>query len=134
MIKYYLRIPEIDGESTDGAHFHWMDIESYSRGDSRGQGGAGGYQERATLSDYHFTKKMDKASASLMLATASGQHFPKVTLEGAKQLTHGWQHKIIEYVFEDVMITSYSYASSAGSDDPIEVFSLSFAKMTYNLS
>jgi len=139
VVKCYILFPGIDGKSTDGAHARWMDIESFSQAES-GAGAKGGVhggrdKEQVTLTEYNFTKKMDKASGDLMRAVAKGTPFPKVTLEVARQLPGGWQHIVLEYVFEGVMISSYSTAgSSRGEATPSESFSLNFKKMTYNYS
>lgn len=135
--KYYLRIPGIDGESTDGAHAGWIDIESY-RGEEKNleTGGANGSRSgsmsgKGTREQHHFTKTMDQATKQLMEAAMSGRRFPKVTLEAVRQSKgrgRGRQQKVIEYVFEDVLITKYSLGPSG--DVTPEAFTLGVEKVT----
>jgi type VI protein secretion system component Hcp len=89
-VAYYLQIPGIDGEVTDRDYAGWIDVESVKFGDpgDRGGGGSGGGGTgRINLTDVSLTKKWDKASGELMKATATGKHFPKVTLAGRARST-----------------------------------------------
>lgn len=131
-VKYYLQIPGIDGESTDGAHAGWIDIESYREGEKRLETGGANRRRRGSKSGqgtpegYHFTKKMDKATQKLMQAAISGKLFPKVTLDAVRQLTgrgRGRQHKVTRCVFEDALITKYSLGPP-GDDFTPERFTL----------
>lgn len=139
--KYYLRIPGIDGGSTDGAHAGWIDIESYRGGEEsletkQNQGSpSGGESGKVIRADHHFTKRMDQATKKLMEAAMSGRRFPKVTLEAVRQSKGGGkgrQQKVIEYVFEDALITKYSLDPSA--DVTPEAFTLGVEKVTCNPS
>jgi type VI secretion system secreted protein Hcp len=145
--RYWLQIPEIKGESADRDHADWMDIESASTGMSTGMAGFGAgrdARESLTLKDFHFTKKMDSASPKLAEAAARGLTFPKVKLEG-RQLgsapgaflpgMRGWlQVKVLTYEFEEVYIINYSSGPDAVDATPIDIFALSFKKMTYKYS
>lgn len=91
---------------------------------------------KGALEDYHFTKEMDKATKKLMEAAISGKRFPKVTLDAVRQLKgrgRGRQHKVIEYVFEDALITKYSLGP-AGDGVTLETFTLGVEKVTFNYS
>jgi type VI protein secretion system component Hcp len=47
----------------------------------------------------------------------------------------GWlQVKVLTYEFEDAMVTSYRSSPGAGDATPIDIFALSFKKMTYKYS
>jgi type VI secretion system secreted protein Hcp len=150
--RYWLQIPEIKGESADRDHDGWIDVESYSPGMTRSGmtgsgvsvGKTGGEHEKLTVEDFHFTKKADKASPKLAEAVARGLTFPKAKLE-ARQLgsapgaflpgMRGWlQVKVLTYEFEDAMVTSYRSSPGAGDATPIDIFALSFKKMTYKYS
>lgn len=146
--RYWLLIPGIKGESADRGKDGWIDIESYSTGMSSsgmtGSGAGKGERETLTLNDFHFTKKMDKASNKLAEAAAKGLSFPKVTLE-ARQLgsapgaflpgMRGWlQVKVLTYELEEVYVTSYSTSPGADHATPIDIFALSFTRMTHKYS
>jgi type VI secretion system secreted protein Hcp len=129
-VAYYLQIPGIDGEVTDRDYAGWIDVESVKFGDpgDRGGGGSGGGGTgRINLTDVSLTKKWDKASGELMKATATGKHFPKVTLVGTRE-----KHKFIEYVFEDCIVTSYATREHEGQQ--YDNFVLNFEKVTFNYS
>jgi hypothetical protein len=87
---------------------------------SLGTGQGGG---KTTFHDISVTKHLDKASAKLQLACASGKHFKEgvITLRkaGGKQ---------IEYDMHDVFVATYS-AGSAKNSQPTEDLTLDFAKV-----
>lgn len=126
-MAYYLQIPGIDGEVTDRDYAGWMEVVSVKLGEPGFGGTGGGGTGRINLSDVSLIKKQDKASGELMKATARGTHFPEVKLVVTRE-----QHKFIEYVFEDCIITSYSASEHEGQR--YDNFVLNFAKVTYNYS
>src|SRR5688572_14489207 len=84
-VDYFLKIDGVDGESTDDKHKGEIDVESFSWGVTQtgtfshgGGGGAG----KVALQDFHFTMKVSKASPTLFLACASGQHYKTATVIG----------------------------------------------------
>jgi type VI secretion system secreted protein Hcp len=132
-VDYFLKIDGIDGESIAKKHEKELDIESFSWGETQsgtaGQGagqGAGKVQHQ----DFHFTKKLDKASPNLALACATGKHLKFATFTARK--AGGKQEDYLIIKLEDALISSYQLGGSAGSDVvPMEQVSINFAKIGY---
>jgi len=130
-VDYFLKIEGVDGESTDDIHKGWIEIDSYSWGETNrgamatgGSAGAG----KVYMQDFHFTKKLDKASPVLMQACAQGEHFKMATLVAIKE-SQGRQ-EFLKVTLTDVMISSYRTGGSSG-EVPTDQFSMNFAKIEY---
>lgn len=82
----YLKLADIDGESTDDKHSGQIEIIAFSYGidqPSEGPGsakGAAGFG-RAEFKDFMVLKRLDKASANLHKAAANGTNVGSGTLE-----------------------------------------------------
>src|SRR5512140_2425488 len=86
-VDYFLKIEGIEGESEDSEHKGWIDVLSWSWGETQtgtmayGGGGGGG---KVSMQDFHFVMRVCKASPKLLEACASGQHYGSATLEARK--------------------------------------------------
>ena len=74
-VDYFLKIDGIDGESSDHKHKSEIEVLSWSWGETQtgthvsgGGGGAG----KVAMQDFHFVMLMNKASAKLAKACATG--------------------------------------------------------------
>jgi type VI secretion system secreted protein Hcp len=129
-VDYFLKIEGVDGESADGAHKNWIEIDSYSWGETNrgalasGGGGAG----KVYMQDFHFMKKLDKASPVLMQACAQGEHFKMATLVAIKE--GAGRQEFLKVTLTDVLISSYRTGGSSGVV-PTDQFSINFAKIEY---
>jgi type VI secretion system secreted protein Hcp len=126
-VDYFFRIAGIEGESTDAKHKGWIDVESWSWGETNSgsaHSGAGGGAGRVTAEDLSFTTRVSKASPKLFLACASGQHFKEATLvarKAGKQL-----QDFLTWTFTDVLVNGYH---TGGTEiGPMDQVSLNFAK------
>ncbi|WP_276200208.1 type VI secretion system tube protein Hcp [Chelatococcus sp. XZ-Ab1] len=135
-VDYFLKLDGIKGESHDDKHKEEIDILSFSWGASQSGtahygGGAGA--GKVQLQDIVFTMRMNKASPTLYLKCAKGEHIPKGKLTVRK--AGGKQEEYLVYEFEDIIISSINTAGhdSAESSIPMEQLALNFAKvkMTY---
>lgn len=135
-VDYFLKLDGIKGESQDDKHKEEIDIQSFSWGANQSGtahygGGAGA--GKVQLQDLHFTMKMNKASPTLYLKCAKGEHIPKGTLTIRK--AGGKQEEYLVIELEDILISSMNTAGHDGADSsiPMEQMSLNFAKikMTY---
>ncbi len=134
---FFLKIGDIKGESLDDKHKGEIDLMSF-RFSVRQPGGAavvgaGGGVGKAQFGEFEFSKRIDSASAKLMLACASGQHFPEVTLTCRR--AGGTQADFMKIKLENVLVSAYeSLGGDANFKDtlPIDTFHLNFAKITYN--
>ncbi len=89
---------------------------------SGGGGGAG----KASFQDFSMIKPVDPLSPKLMLATATGKHFKKATIEVFSEEGPGTP-PFMTWELEDVFVSSLSF--SAGGDIPADSITLSYAKV-----
>ncbi len=130
-VDYFLKIDGIEGESTDSKHRNEIDLYSWSWGAAQtgtfavgGGGGAG----KVSVQDFHFVKKMDKASPKLLLACATGEHIKTAVLTCRKAGKE--QQEFLKIKLSDVLVSSYQTSGSEASDAlPMEDISLNFAKI-----
>jgi len=87
-VDIFIKIDGIPGESTDRDHRDEIEASSYSWGETNtgahafaGGGGAG----RVSMQDLHFTTTVSKASPSLMLHCATGQHIKNASSRFARR-------------------------------------------------
>ena len=130
-VDYFLKLDGVDAESTDSKHKGEIELESFSWGESNsgtaGHGGGAG-AGKVVASDFHFVKKLDKASPVLMIACATGQHFKSAVLTTRK--AGGEQHDYFKVTMSDVLVTSYQLGGATASDIvPTEQVSMNFAKL-----
>jgi type VI secretion system secreted protein Hcp len=147
---YFLKLEGIDGESQDSKHKNEIEIHSWSWGAAnKGTAAAGGGmgQGKVAMQDINFLKNIDKASAKLMLACASGQHIKSAILVGRKAGKE--QQEYLKITLSDVLVSSiqhghgtqqsYSF-SGTGDQSPVpsgaappatESFSLNFTKIEF---
>jgi len=137
---FFLEIDGIEGESMDDVHQGAIEIASWSLGasnstDAGGAGGGGG-AGKVSFQDLHCTATVSKSSPTLMLFCANGKHIPKAILHVRKA---GTREEYIQYVLEDVMVTSWSTSAtetpsqsgSSGDVVPTDRFSLNFTSIKF---
>ncbi len=134
---FFLKLGDIKGESLDDKHKGEIDLISFKFGvrqpGAAAAVGAGGGIGKAQFHEFEFTKRIDSASAKLMLACASGQHFPEVTLSCRR--AGGTQAEYLKIKLEQVLVSGYETSGGEGNLKdtlPIDTFHLNFAKITYN--
>lgn len=130
-VDYFLKIDGIESESVDHKHKGEIEVESFSWGETQaGTSGAGGGSGagRVKPQDFHFVKKLDKASPVLMMACATGAHYKMATLTARK--AGGGQQEYLTVKMSDVLISSYQTGGSGQSDIvPQDQVSLNFSKL-----
>lgn len=130
-VDYFLKIDGIEGESHDSKHKATIDLESWSWGVTQHgthAGGGGGGAGKAVAQDFHFVMKVNKASAKLMLACATGEHIKKAVLTCRK--AGKTQQEFLMYTMEDLLVSSYQTGGSGHSDIvPTDQISLNFSKV-----
>ena len=119
---YFLKIEGIKGESTSDKHKDEIDVESFSWGLTQtgtfafgGGAGAG----KANFQDFKFTMRVNRASPTLFLDCASGQHIKQAVMVG--EMTSDIESassssQFLKYTFTDVIISSYQ---DGGSDNGV---------------
>ncbi|MBI4329091.1 MAG: type VI secretion system tube protein Hcp [Chloroflexi bacterium] len=130
----FIKLGSIAGESTDLIkHKDWIDIASFSFGVTQPASAVtsrlAGTAERASFSNFTIVKTLDKASPMLMLACASGEHIPEVTIQF--QRAEGGRQQYLEYKMTDVVISSVRPGGNAKGGEvlPLEEVSFSFSKI-----
>ena len=124
LVRMFMKIEGIPGESTDEIHKNEIDIESFSWGvmqTGSATGGAG--SGKVSFHDLSFVHKVDKASPKLFLATATGNHIPKAELTVRKAGNNPLEY--IKITMSDVLISSVSPGSS-GNIIPTEEVTMNF--------
>ena len=129
MADYFLQITGIAGESKEAKHKDWIDVLSWSFGESNpvspatgGGAGAGKVQ----MQDFNFMAATSKASPKLFLACATGQHMKEAKLSAVK--AGAMQQEYLSWTFADVLVTSYQ-TSGSGGDISMDSVSLAFSKV-----
>jgi type VI secretion system secreted protein Hcp len=120
---------DLSGESTDASHANWIQLSEYSFGvsqphaGSRSDSGAatGG---RADFEAFTCKKSVDKASNSLMICCARGDHLPKITIELCRAT--GSKTPFVKLVYTDCIITKVTVNGSGGSEGEIPTEDLEF--------
>jgi len=129
----FLKIDGIEGESADSKHKNEIEVESFSFGATQSgtfAHGSGGGAGKVQMQDFHITSKVNKASAKLALACATGQHIKKAILYVRK--AGGRQEDYYQVTFSELLVSSYAIGGSAHGDlIPLEQVSLNFAKIEW---
>lgn len=130
----FLKIDDVKGEVQDSQYKEWIEISSFSWGVSNAgssASGGGGGAGKASFQDIHFTKSLDKSSATLMLHCANGAHFQKCHIEMRKSGgdPSGKSSVFLKIDLADVLVSSVLTAGAEQGDDrPVEEVGLNFAK------
>jgi len=129
-VDFFLQMDPIKGESNDTKHKDQIDVLSWSWGASQTGtfgSGSGGGAGKVSFQNLHFTHYVDRASADLMQACATGQHIDKAILTVRK----AGGKDALEYLkitMEDVIVTSVQPGGSTGDERIVESVSLDFRK------
>jgi type VI secretion system secreted protein Hcp len=132
----FLKLGDIDGESTDAKHPRWIEIESFSLGVEQSArattSGSGAGVGKATFQDLHFTARQSTATVPMLIKAATGQHIPDAELNlvrlGSKSASIFYTIKLT-----DVLISSLHEGGIASTDVvPADQFSLNFSKVSWS--
>jgi type VI secretion system secreted protein Hcp len=130
-VDFFLDLPDVEGESTDKKFKSKIELDSFSVSCAQSgtqASGSGGGAGKVRFQDVHCTKKMDVSSPKLLLACASGKHFPKATLFCRK--AGGEQEEFCTWHLKDVLISSYQSGGHGHAEVlPTDQFSLNFGEI-----
>jgi type VI secretion system secreted protein Hcp len=131
--KCFLYLAGIPGESQDKLYVNWIDIESWSWGESKTgiqSVGGGGGTGKISSQDFHFVMKMGIASPLIMSRCSSGMHIPEARLVCRKD-TGKIQYEYLRMLFQDINISSYQTGGSSSSgNSSIEQISFKFSQIS----
>lgn len=128
-IDIFAKIGDIKGESKDATFKDQIEVFSVSWGVSQPGSmayGGGGGTGKASFNDFAFVHNLDRASADLMKACATGKHYPEATIT-ARKAGEGQKEYLI-YKFSEVLVT-HVQQSAGGGDAVSENVSFQFAKV-----
>ena len=128
-VDMFLKLGDIKGESRDQAHRDEIDISEWAWGMSQSgsmHSGTGGGAGKVNIANLSLTKPLDKSSPNLMMACASGKHYPEAKLVVRKAGGTG----PVEYLvitLKEVMVASYSTNAEKTGDVLYDRIALNFA-------
>jgi type VI secretion system secreted protein Hcp len=125
----FAKIGDIKGESLDSAFKDQIEIFSWSWGVSQPGSaalGSGAGKGKASFNDFSFVHNVDKATANLMMACATGKHYPEATLTQRK--AGEGQKEFLIFKFSEVFVTNVQPSGNDGGDVQEQV-SLQFSKV-----
>jgi len=131
-VDYFLKIKDIEGESTDSKHKNEIDIESWSWGESNSGShayGGGGGAGKVSMQDFNFTMRVNKSSPKLLLACANGTHIKEALLTCRKAGKE--QQEYLKIKFSDLLVSTFQTGGSSGDVIPVDQIALNFSKIEY---
>ena len=132
-VDYFLKIDGIEGESQDQTHKGEIQLNSWSWGASNSgtmQFGGGGGGGKASMNNFDFTMRVNKATPKLMQKLASGEHIKNAVLTCRK--AGKTPQEYLKITFEDIIVSSYNTGGGDGDDAiPVESIALNFAKVNF---
>jgi type VI secretion system secreted protein Hcp len=123
-VDFFLKLTNIEGESTDEKHKNEIVVESFSWGLLNPA------EDRVSVQDFLFTSLVDKSSPILMLSCATGKHIDEAVLTARKAGDKPLEYLIIK--LKEVLVTDFQPSSSAGDVLPVQSFSLNFGAITFD--
>lgn len=119
MFDYFLKIPGIQGESTNYHHQGQMELERFAWGEEPGHG-------MVQLREAEFTAPISKASPQLLLACAKGERFERAELSCCPQRYES--PVIFKLTLSSVLVAGYEIVCEPGAV-PKERVKLQYGKV-----
>ena len=133
-VDYFLKLPGVDGESTDAGHGGEIELLSWSWGVSNAatheSGTTGGGAGKAHSQDPTSSARPSKATAKLMQYCADGKHITEETVLTCRRAGEKPQDYFL-IKMKPVYITSYQTGGSSGDIVRVETFSLNFGAIKF---
>jgi type VI secretion system secreted protein Hcp len=133
-VDMFLEISPLEGETQDKVYKakKAIDVLAWSWGMSNSGStheGSGGGSGKVNVQDISFTKYIDKASAPLMLACATGSHYKQAVLTVRK--AGGTPLEYVKITLNEIIVSAVSTGGSGGEDRLTENVTLNFAKVKF---
>ena len=126
--SYYLKIGEIQGESTDRNHRDWIDVDTFYWGITSSATVGGGRRGSAVGSPLSWTQGMDSSVPTQFVGVASGKHYQSATLEASATYSDAGRVVYFQMLFENVVLTSLNLSGTG--DAILAAGSLVYDKLT----
>ncbi len=128
-VDMFIKVGDIEGESTDDKHGKEIDVLAWSWGMSQSgttHMGGGGGAGKVNVQDLSLTKYVDSSTNALMKACCDGTHYPEAKLTVRKAGKDALEY--IKLSLKEVIVTSVSTGGSGGEDRLTENVTLNFAE------
>lgn len=128
-VDMFIKIGDIEGESTDSKHGKEIDVLAWSWGMNQSgttHMGGGGGSGKVAVQDVSITKYVDASTHALILACCDGTHYPEAKITVRKAGKEALEY--IKITMKEVIITSLSTGGSGGEDRLTENVTLNFAE------
>ncbi len=133
-VDYFLKIPGIEGESTDKGHVGEIEILSWSWGETNDSthesGTTGGGAGKVSMQDFTFTTRANKATPVLMQYCAEGHHVTDEVILTCRRAGKE-QQEYFQIKMKPVYITSYQTGGSSGDMVPVDTCTLNFGAIKF---
>jgi type VI secretion system secreted protein Hcp len=130
-VDMFLKIDDIQGESTDNSHKDEIELLSYTWGESHEAVsgiGDGVAEAKVTMQDFYFAMPVNKASPKLFSACANGMRIKNALLTVRRAGERA--PELLKWTLTDVTVASYQTASNMPTGEPpTDQVSLRFAKI-----
>lgn len=128
-LDMFIKIGDIEGESSDHKHKGSIDVLAWSWGLSQSgtaHQGSGAGAGKVSVQDLSLTKWVDTSSTALMLSAAKGTHIKEAKLVCRKAGDTPLEY--IKITLNDVLVSSISTGGSGGESRLTENVVLNFGK------
>lgn len=135
----YLKVGDIQGESTDEGHKNWGGLLSVGsfivRPMAQGASGSTRHRSSVRFGDIVCIKEVDACTPKLQEAIADGVQFATVKIDLCTSSEGGKRVPYLQWELTNARVTKYSIEASMSEDDlPIEQISFNYEeiKVTYD--
>ncbi|HEV2136451.1 MAG TPA: type VI secretion system tube protein Hcp [Terracidiphilus sp.] len=133
-VNYFLKLPNVEGESMMKGFDKQIEIFSWSFGASNASGveyGSGSGKGNVQFGDFSCMINLDKSSPKLLNGVCEGKHYATATFAGVK--SGAKQEKpYLKFTFDELFVTGFQVSGSGGAgDSPMVSLSFTFAKIKY---
>lgn len=128
-VDMFIKIGDIEGESTDGKHEKEIDVLSWAWGMTQSgttHMGGGGGSGKVAVQDISVVKYVDASTHALMKACCDGSHYEEAKLTVRKAGKDALEY--IKLTMKEVIVTSVQTGGSGGEDRLTESVTLNFAE------
>ena len=133
-IEYHLKFGSIKGESAASKHKDEIEIMSWKweASNPTTMVGSGMSAGKVSMSDIHFTKRVDKSSPKLLELCVTGKHVDDATLSCSKQTGGKTPDDFLTIKLKEVYVSSFQAGGSTGEDVGTETFSVTYGSINYD--
>ncbi len=134
-VDFFLKIPNMPGDSKDEKHKDWIEVESWSFGISNASDpgrGSGATKSVGNFTEFTFMKNADRSSPKIFLNNCAGEHISDVQFAAKKAGAKQGQVDYLLINFKDCIISSFQQSGGGGADVmPTEGVSFAFSEISF---